>query len=84
MKPGELIPGDGPIPSAPATRRATARVRNTGRFPAYLGSHFPHARASNALELDRDALAGARADLPSGATVRIDPGVEIELPVVWT
>jgi urease beta subunit len=51
MKPGELIPGDGPIPSAPATRRATARVRNTGRFPAYLGSHFPLARVSTALEL---------------------------------
>jgi urease subunit beta len=84
MKPGELIPGDGPPPSAAATRRATARVRNTGRFPAYLGSHYPLARVSTALELDRDALAGARADLPSGATVRIDPGVEIELPVVWT
>ena len=84
MKPGELIPGDGPLPSAPASRRATARVRNTGRFPAYVGSHFPLARVSAALELDRDALAGARADLPAGATVRIDPGAEIELPVVWT
>ncbi len=84
MKPGEVIPGDGPLPSAPAARRATARVRNRGRFPAYVGSHFPLARVSSALELDRDALAGARADLPAGATVRIAPGAEIELPVVWT
>jgi urease beta subunit len=79
-----VIPGDGPVPTAPVTRRATARVRNTGRFPAYVGSHFPLSRLSPALELDREALAGARADLPAGATVRIDPGAELELGVVWT
>jgi urease beta subunit len=84
MRPGELIPGDGPAPTAPAGRRGTARVRNTGRFPAYVGSHFPLSRLSAALELDRDSLAGARADLPAGATVRIDPGAELEFPVVWT
>ena len=58
LKPGELIPGDGPVPSAPASRRATVRIRNTGRFPAYIGSHFPLARASAALEFPRDGLDG--------------------------
>jgi urease subunit beta len=83
VRPGELIPGDGPVPASGVGRRATVRVRNTGRFPAYVGSHFPLARASSALELDRNAVAGARADLPAGATVRVDPGAEVELPVVW-
>jgi urease beta subunit len=78
-----VIPGDGPVPVVGAARRASVRVRNTGRFPAYVGSHYPLARASAALELDRAAAAGARPDLPAGASVRIDPGAEIELPVVW-
>jgi urease beta subunit len=84
VRPGELIPGEGPVPAASAKRRATVRVRNTGRFPAFLGSHFPVARASTALEFPRDGLEGARPALPAGATVRIDPGAEIELEVLWT
>ena len=84
MRPGEVIPGDGPVPKAAVTRRATVRVRNTGRFPAYIGSHYPLSRVSSALELDRVSVAGARADLPAGASARIDPGGEIELEVVWT
>ena len=83
MRPGELIPGEGPAPSAPATRRATVRILNRGRFPAYLGSHFPLSLASAALELERPGLEGARLDLPAGATARIGPGEEVELEVVW-
>lgn len=83
MKPGELIPGDGPTPRAVFSRRATIRVRNTGRFPAFVGSHFPIAQASAALEFSRDGLAGARLTLPAGASARIDPGEEVELEVGW-
>jgi urease beta subunit len=84
MRPGELIPDEGPVPAAPAERRATLRIRNTGRFPAFLGSHFSLVRASAALEFPRDGLEGARPALPAGATVRIDPGAEVELEVLWT
>jgi urease subunit beta len=84
MRPGEVIPGEGPVPGPAVTRRGTLRVRNTGRFTAYVGSHYPLERLSAALELDRDAARGARPDLPAGASARIDAGAEIELPVVWT
>jgi urease beta subunit len=84
MRPGEVIPGEGAVPAAAAVRRGTVRVRNRGRFAAYVGSHYPLALLSRALELDREHAAGARADLPAGASVRIDPGAEIELPVLWT
>lgn len=84
MRPGEILPGQGPVPAAAPRRRATVRVRNRGRFPAYLGSHFPLVHASGALDFPREGLAGARLDLPAGATVRIEPGAEAELEVVWT
>jgi urease beta subunit len=83
MRPGELFPGEGPVPSAPAVRRGTVRIRNAGRFPAFIGSHFPLARASGSLEFPREGLEGARLDLPAGATARIDPGEEVELEVLW-
>jgi urease subunit beta len=82
--PGEILPGDGPAPCAEASRRGTLVVRNTGRFPAYLSSHFPLAWASAALELPRDGLEGARLDLPAGASVRIPPGGELQVAVRWS
>lgn len=84
MRPGEIIAGDGSAPAARATRRATVRIRNDGRLPAYLGSHFPLAHASGSLAFERTGLEGARLDLPSGATARIGPGEEAELTVIWS
>ncbi|MFQ5427179.1 MAG: urease subunit beta [Gaiellales bacterium] len=83
MRPGELIPGDGPVPTAAPSRRAVVAIRNSGRFPAYIGSHFPVARASRALEFERDGLGGARLDLPAGASARIEAGETAELDVIW-
>jgi urease beta subunit len=83
MKPGEIVPGDGPAPAPLARRRATIRIRNSGRFPAYVGSHFPLVIASASLEFPRTGLEGARLDLPAGATARIAPGEAVELSVVW-
>lgn len=84
MRPGELIPGDGPVPTVSARRRSTIRIVNRGRFPAFLGSHFPLALASGELDLPRDELKGARLALPAGATLRIGPGEEVDAEVLWT
>lgn len=86
MRPGEIIPGEGPVPQAPVSRRLEVRIRNTGRFPVSLGSHFPLSWTSRALELDppRDDLVGARLDLPAGATLRIEPGAEAITQAVWS
>jgi urease beta subunit len=84
MRPGEILPGEGPAPAAPGGRRGSLTVRNTGRFPAYLSSHFPLQWASAALEFPRDGLEGARLALPAGASVRIPPGEQVEVDVVWS
>ncbi|MBM3677914.1 MAG: urease subunit beta [Actinobacteria bacterium] len=86
MRPGEVIPGDGPVPAAVATRRVAVRIRNDGRFPASLGSHLPLSWTSAALAIDppRDELEGARLDLPAGATLRIEPGAEVDAEAIWT
>ena len=82
MRPGELIPGDGPVPQAEG-RRARLAVTNTGRFDAYLTSHFPLVRASAALRFERDGLEGARLALPAGASVAIPAGTTQELEITW-
>jgi urease beta subunit len=84
MRPGEIFPGEGPTPLASVSRRARLTVRNTGRFPAYLSSHFPLPWASAALEFPREGLEGARLDLPAGSSVRIPPGADVEVDVVWS
>ena len=84
MRPGEVLPGDGPAPAATIGRRGRVTVRNTGRFPAYLSSHFPLVWASAALEFPREGLEGARLDLPAGAAVRIPPGEAIDVDVIWS
>ena len=83
MRPGELVVAEAPAPKASAVRRARVSVRNTGRFPAYLGSHFDLTRASGSLELDRPALEGTRPDIPAGSTVRVAAGETVELAVIW-
>ena len=83
MRPGEIVAGSGPVPVASPSRRERLPVRNTGRFAAYLGSHFDLARASTALQFDRGAATGARIDQPSGATIRIAAEETIELDVIW-
>jgi urease beta subunit len=79
-----VIPGEGPAPTAPGRRYATVTIANRGRFPAFLGSHFPLSEVSSDLELPRQELLGARLALPAGATLRIAPGEEVEAEVLWS
>ena len=82
MRPGEVIPGEGPVPEATGRRRRL-EVTNAGRFDAYLTSHFPLARASAALRFDRAGLEGARLALPAGAGVRLPAGATTEVEITW-
>jgi urease beta subunit len=82
VRPGELIPGDGPVPAA-SGRTGSVSVTNKGRFDAFLTSHFPVARASAALEFPREGLEGARPDLPAGGSVQIPVGETVELRLIW-
>ena len=84
MRPGEVIPGDGPVPAAQPSRVATIRIANRGRFPASISSHLPLEWASPTLEFPREGISGARLRLPAGASTRIEPGAEIEVEVMWS
>lgn len=82
MRPGEIIPADEPIELNPGRRRRRLRVVNTGDRPVQVGSHYHFAQVNPALEVDREAAAGHRLDIPAGTSVRFEPGVEREVDLV--
>ena len=57
-------------------------VTNTGTRAIRVSSHFPFHRVNARLEFDRQAAAGYRLDLPSGATVRWSPGETREVRLI--
>jgi urease subunit beta len=80
--PGEVIPGDGPLPLNPGLDRAAVTVTNTGDRPVQVGSHYHFAAANPALDFDRHAAWGRRLDVPAGTAVRFEPGVTREVTLV--
>jgi urease subunit beta len=80
--PGEVIPGDEPIPLNPRLDRAAVTVTNTGDRPVQVGSHYHFAAANPALDFDRGAAWGHRLDVPAGTAVRFEPGVTREVTLV--
>ncbi|GAA1990930.1 urease subunit beta [Amycolatopsis minnesotensis] len=82
MRPGEIIPGEEPVPLNPGRPRTTLAVTNTGDRPVQVGSHFHFAEVNPALDFDRDAAKGHRLDVPAGTSVRFEPGVDREVTLV--
>ena len=82
MIPGEIVTAGPPVPLTPTRERRVVRVLNTGDRPIQIGSHFHFADVNTALELDRAAARGFRLDIPAGTSVRFEPGMELELPLV--
>jgi len=80
--PGEIIAAGGSIELAPGRARVTLTVENTGDRPIQVGSHYHFAAANPALSFDRAAARGYRLDIPAGTSVRFEPGVSREVPLV--
>ncbi|MDR1825243.1 MAG: urease subunit beta [Bifidobacteriaceae bacterium] len=57
-------------------------IENTGDRPVQIGSHVHLPDANSALAFDRVAAAGFRLDIPSGTSVRFEPGVSREVGIV--
>ena len=74
-KPGEIVLNEG---------RATVKIRvaNTGDRPIQVGSHFHFFETNTALTFDRAAARGFRLDIPSGASVRFEPGQSRDVNLV--
>ena len=56
------------------SRKASLAALNTGDRAIHVASHFHFFEANKELEFDRAAAFGMRLDIPSGDTVRFDPG----------
>jgi urease beta subunit len=74
MIPGEYLI-DGPDLELNADRPVvTISVNNSGDRPIQIGSHYHFFEVNRALVFDRTKAYGMRLDLPSGTSVRFEPG----------
>ena len=80
--PGSVRFGPGDVPLVPDRERRRLMVRNAGRRPIRVSSHFPLWQANPSLEFDREAAHGFRLDLPAGDSQRWAPGEEREVDLV--
>jgi urease subunit beta len=82
MIPGEIIVGDEPVAINAGKPVTHLTVVNTGDRPVQVGSHFHFAETNPALRFDRAAARGLRLAVPSGTSVRFEPGIERAVELV--
>ena len=84
MIPGEYILEDDDIIANVDRPVIKLRVANKGDRPIQVGSHFHFYEVNPALEFDRQAAYGMHLNIPSGLTVRFEPGDDktIELTTI--
>ena len=79
MKIGEIIPADREITMNEGKKTVTVTVANTGDRPVQVGSHFHFFEVNRCLSFDREKAYGYHLDIPSGTSVRFEPGEEKEV-----
>ena len=57
-------------------------VANKGDRPVQVGSHFHFFEVNRCLSFDRETAYGYHLDIPSGTSVRFEPGEEKEVQLV--
>jgi urease subunit beta len=82
MIPGEISGPDDVIVCNAGRPTTTVSVLNTGDRPVQVGSHFHFAETNPALSFDRAAARGYRLDIAAGTSVRFEPGIERDVPLV--
>jgi urease subunit beta len=75
MIPGEVRVSTEPLEFGTDAEKITMVVVNDGDRPIQIGSHLHLPAANPALTFDREAAEGFRLDIPSGTSVRFEPGV---------
>lgn len=71
---GEYDLRDEPIELVPGRTRLSLDVTNTGDRPIQVGSHFHFFETNPALSFEREGTQGYRLDIPSGLSIRFEPG----------
>lgn len=79
MKIGEIMPLDREITLNGGKESRTIAVVNTGDRPVQVGSHYHFFEVNRCLSFDREKAYGFHLDIPSGTSVRFEPGEEKEV-----
>lgn len=82
FRPGEVIVGDDPVELFPGAERVTLTVINRGDRDVQVRSQSHFFETNPALEFDRRAAWGRKLDVPSGAGVRFEPGIPVDVCLV--
>lgn len=75
-------PGTVTINDRRPDERLSLVIVNNGDRPIQIGSHLHLPDSNSALDFDRVAAKGFRLDIPSGTSVRFEPGVSREVAAV--
>ena len=81
-KSGEVITQDRDIILNEGRESKSVTVANIGDRPIQVGSHFHFFEVNKLLKFDRDEAFGFRLDIPSGTSVRFEPGEEMKVQLV--
>lgn len=82
MKIGEIMPLDREIILNEGRKTVCIDVANTGDRPIQVGSHFHFFEVNKLLSFDREKAYGMRLDIPSGTSVRFEPGEQKSVQLV--
>ncbi|MET0451444.1 MAG: urease subunit beta [Mycobacterium sp.] len=82
VHPGEIIVGDEPVELFPGVDRTSMTVVNRGDRDIQVRSQTHFFESNAALEFDRRAAWGLKLDVASGAGVRFEPGMPVEVTLV--
>ena len=76
MKIGEVISCNEKIELNKGRKTISLLVKNIGDRPVQVGSHFHFFEVNKCLSFERKTAFGFRLDIPSGMSVRFEPGEE--------
>ena len=79
MRIGEVIAADRDIVLNEGKETVLILVANKGDRPVQVGSHYHFFEVNKCLDFDREKAYGFRLDIPSGTSVRFEPGEEKEV-----
>lgn len=82
MIPGEIFYSGKEIILNDNRKTINIKVINSGDRPVQVGSHFHFFEVNKILKFDREAAYGMKLDIPSGTSVRFEPGEEKEIQLV--
>lgn len=82
MKVGEIIALDREITLNYGKSTITITVVNIGDRPIQVGSHYHFFEVNRLLKFNREKSYGYRLNIPSGTSVRFEPGEEKEIQLV--